>query len=213
MKNNPNNIFSETKKVIIFIHSENQFIIDESVMSEAVYIKLAKEGIRGTEKSRAYYLAELRKAAKTDKPYIVMEFEPFICDHIESMMRTKRKYYFWNWNFIIFFHADSCPQGEKPNPMYNLSYEKLEILWPLYYFPIIIKYTLPVQYVLEISDLQNIMIDLKAFESTENLWDMAFSLRQPAFPFYEINRVIMRNYIDSRIREAMIRKKMECMAA
>ena len=128
MKNNPNLILNETKKTVIFIHSQNQFTVDESIMKEAVYIKLAKEGLRGTEKSKPYYIAELRKAAKTDKPFVVMEYEPFIVDHIESMMGIKNRYYLWDWRFFIFFHADTCPDNEEPSPMHNLNNEKLDLL-------------------------------------------------------------------------------------
>ena len=214
MKNNENLIFEEAEKTVLFIHSANQFIIDETVTAEAVYIKMAKEGLRGTEKSEPYYLEEMRKAAKTDKKYLIMEFDPFICDFIETMVKTPGQYNFCHWKFCIFFHADTCPPGEEPNPMYNLNDDKLKILWPLYHSEFFYMYTIPVGHTLNISDLEKMRKDLTGPETVKELRRLEWNLRKGrkperlSFPFYEIDEEKIREYIDRRLGEMIRKKKM-----
>ena len=114
MKNEGNKVFSETEKTVIFIHSAAQFEIDKTVTAEAVYIKKAKKDRRKSGKGIVYYLHEMREAAKSDKKYLIMEYEPIIGILIEALIRAPEQYHFCGWQFYTFFHADTCPEGVTP---------------------------------------------------------------------------------------------------
>ena len=214
MKKDENMIFSQTIKTVIFIHTANHLVIDSNIMADASYIKLAKEGLRETEGSEPYYLNEMRKAAKTDKKFIIMEFDPFICDLVERLIKTP-EYNFWRWRLYIFFHADVCPPGEEPSPLYNLNDEKLGFLCPLYYSPFILKYTIPVGHILTLSDLDKMRKDFTGPETAKESRRLEMCIKKGiiperlSFPYYEINERKMRDFIDRRLMELIRCKKMK----
>ena len=117
MKNEENKVFSNTQKTVIFIHSAVQFTIDKSITEEATYIKMANPKWKRSSKRVFYYLCEMREAAKSDKPYLIMEYEPVLGSTIDALMRAPEQNNFYQWRFDTFFHADTCPEGEKPDPM------------------------------------------------------------------------------------------------
>jgi len=203
MKNDENKIFSETEKTVIFIHAANQFIMDNTITSEAIYIRLADEELRGTERSEPYYLEELRKAARSDKNYIIMEFDPFICDLVDKLIKSP-EYDFWRWHLYVFFHADTCPPGEEPSSMHNLDDEKLGILWPLYHSEFILKYTIPVGHTLTLEDLHKMRKDFTGPETVKELRRLEWSIRKGikpkrlSFPFYEIDNKTMKEFMKRR---------------
>jgi hypothetical protein len=202
MRGEGDKIFGESEKTVIFIHTINQFVIDKSIMAEANYIKLAKEEWQGKDEFIYYYFGEMREAAKSDKKYIVMEYEPAIAEMIDMMMKIPGHYNFCNWKFLLFLHADTCPQGEEPNPIYNTSDEKIDMAWRLMGFPFILSYTLPVGYNLTIEDLENINHDLsgpQTPEEMEELLQIIKSGKKPKkqfFPFYEVDPDKLKEYID-----------------
>ena len=202
MKNNKNKIFSETEKVLILNHSASQFTIDESIKAEAVCIPLAKEGLKGSMAKRdKFILEELRKAAGTDKPFIIMEFDPRICFVMEHLLQKKGQYNFYKWSVYIFFHADTCPEGAEPSPFYNLDYEKLEVQQSIPYCPFIVSYTIPPGHVLTATDIQNMKKDRAGPETEEELKKMMWYLengKKPpklSFPFYEIDIIKIREHV------------------
>jgi len=207
-----NKVFGETEKTIIFIHTANLFIIDGTITAEAVYIKQAEEGY-GTERSEPYYLDELRKAAATDKDFIIMEYDPFICDVIENLITgVPKQYNLCRWCLLIFFHADTCPPGEENHPMYNLNDEKLEILWPLFYSQFFYLYTMPVGHTLTLMELKklkngNVGPDTTVEEFEEYLRNTKLGIfPKPVFPFYDIDDKKMIEFIDRRLMNAIRRK-------
>jgi len=159
MKKTGNKIFSETAKTVLFIHRANCFIIDKSITEDAVYIKLAKEEWKESGESVLYYMREMKEAAKSDKKYLIMEYEYVIGYLIEELMKAPGQWNFTKWWFRAFFHADTCPQDEEPNPMYNTDDEKMDVLWQMCYYPFISKHTIPVGHTLTAHDLQRMEKD------------------------------------------------------
>ena len=97
MKNTENKVFSDTAKTIIFTHPAVQFTIDETLKAEAVYIKKAKKDRKKSGKSLIYYAGEMRAAAKTDKHYLIMEYEPIIGTLITALLMAPEQYNFCRW--------------------------------------------------------------------------------------------------------------------
>ena len=74
MEKSDNSPFSETEKTVIFLHSEVSFEIDQKIKDDAYYIKKAGED----EVAALHYVRELRKAALSDKNFIIMYYEKLI---------------------------------------------------------------------------------------------------------------------------------------
>ncbi|MCL2128999.1 MAG: hypothetical protein FWH35_01425 [Treponema sp.] len=203
MKNKESRFLGEQGKTVIFVHTANQFSINNSIMANAVYLRFAGNGLRRPRKSESYYLEELKKAANTDKEFLILEFDPYICGLMEKLINTQEND-FRHWKLYIFFHADSCPPGEEPHTMYNLDDDKLGILWPVYNYPFIARYTIPVGHTLSALDLLKIKKDLTAPKTVEELrrseWNMkrGRETEKASFPFYEINEIKMREFINRR---------------
>ena len=206
-----NKAFGDSDKTVVFVHKACKFDIEESILEEADYIKQAEKGY-GTEKSEPYYLQEMRKAAATDKKFIIMEFDPFICDVIETLItRAPGQYNLCHWGFYIFFHADSCPSGEEDSPLYNLNDEKLAILRPLYYSEFFYKYTMPIGHTLTLEELKKLKNGIVGPETTvEEFQEYVENFKkgilpEPLFEFYEIDRKKMKEYINRKMREGIKR--------
>ena len=203
MKNEGNKVFSETEKTVIFIHPAAQFVIDEAVTAEAAYIKKAKKDRRKSGKGLIYYLHEMREAAKSDKKYLIMEYEPIIGILIEALIRAPEQYNFCRWHFDTFFHADICPEGVTPDPMYNCNDEKMEVLLGFYNCPFVWKYTIPVGHNLTLSDLQKLRKDYSEPQTVKDLRRLAWNMRKgikpkKLFPFYEADYKKLMDYADRR---------------
>jgi hypothetical protein len=201
MKINSNKIFSESEKTLIFIHKEINFIIDKSVMEEAVYIKLAKEEWKESGESILYYFREMKAAAKSNKKYLIMEYEYITAFMIEELFKVSGQYNFYKWKFHIFFHADICHEGKEPNPMYNDNDEKLALLWELFSYSFIFMYTIPVGHTLTIADLQRMEKEARGPETEEELKELIENMKnnnkkEPLFPFYETDYEKLKKYID-----------------
>ena len=190
MKNTENKVFSDTAKTVIFIHPAVQFTIDEKLNAKALYIKKAKKDRKKSGKSRMYYAEQMREAAKTDKDYLIMEYEPVIGELIENLRNLPGQYNFCRWHFDTFFHADTCPEGAKPDPMYNANDEKMKVLWWFCNHPFIWKYTIPVGHVLTLSDMKKLRKDYSEPESVKEIRRLMWNLRKgikpkQIFPFYQ----------------------------
>ena len=201
MKIEENRVFSDTKKTVIFIHPTARFVIDKSIMAEAVYIKLAKKDKRKSGKRIIYYLHEMAEAAKSEKNYMIMEYEPLIGTLIEALMRAPEQYNFCNWHFYTFFHADNCPEGALPDPMYNINDEKLDVLLGFHNYYFIWKYTIPVDYNLTLTNLQKLKKDYSEPQTVKELRRLAWNVRkgikpQKIFPFYEPDYEKLMAYAD-----------------
>ena len=200
MKGNGNKIFGESEKTLIFIHKESSFTIDKSVMEEAVYIKLAKEEWKESGESILYYYREMKAAAKSKKKYLIMEYEYINAFMIEELLKAPGQYNFFKWKFHIFFHADTCPEGKEPNPMYNASDDKLALLWELFSVSFIGMYTIPVGHTLTIADLQRMEEDARGPETEEKLKEMIENMKngtkkEHLFPYYETDIEKLKEYI------------------
>ena len=194
-----NNIFSETAKTVLFTHPAVQFTVDQSITKEAAYIKLAKEEWNDSGESILYYFNEMRNAANSDKKYLIMEYEPVIGETIKTLMEVPDKYHFCDWSFYTFFHADTCPQGEEPNLMYNTNDEKIEILSQFFNYSFILLNTIPPDYTLTAVDLQNIK-DYFSFvpETVEEFEATLKNPRKPPFPFYEPDLLKLKAYLNKK---------------
>ena len=84
MTHEENNIFSETAKIVLFIHPATHFTIDQSITNDATYIKLAKPEWNESGESILYYLNEMRNAAHTDKKYLIMEYKLVIGETLRA---------------------------------------------------------------------------------------------------------------------------------
>jgi len=203
MKDTENKVFSDTAKTVIFTHPAVRFTIDETLKAEAVFIKKAKNDQKKNGESLIYYAEEMRAAAKTDKQYLIMEYEPLIGTLIEVLMQATEQYNFIRWRFDTFFHADSCPEGAEPDPMYNANDEKMEILLGFYHYPFIWKYTIPVGYNLTLTDLQRLKKDYSEPETPEEFELLMSNLKKgikpkKLFPFYEADYEKMMDYYNRR---------------
>ena len=203
MKNTENKVFSDTAKTVIFTHPAVQFTIDETLKAEAVYIKKPKKDRKKSGKSLIYYAQEMREAAKTDKNYLIMEYEPLIGTLIEVLMQASEQYNFTRWHFDTFFHADTCPEGAAENPMYNVNDEKMEVLLGFQYCPFVCKYTIPVGYTLTLSDMQKLRKDYSEPETPKEVRRLMWNLRKgikpkKLFPFYEADYQKLMDYANRR---------------
>jgi len=200
MKDNGNKIFSETEKTVIFIHKASSFIIDKPVTEEAYYIKPAKEEWKESGGSVLYYYREMKTAAKSDKKYLIMEYNEVVAFMIEELIKMPDQWNFTKWKFRIFFHADTCPEGSEPNPMYNANDEKMDILWTMYSHPFTFMYTIPVGHTLTIADLQRMEKEAKGPETEEELKELIENLKnniikEPLFPFYDTDYEKLKEYV------------------
>ena len=179
MENTANAPFSETEKTVIFLHSAVSFEIDQKIKDDAYCIMKAGEG----EEAVLHYVSELRKAALSDRNFIIMDYEYIIGFLINMLMQAPGQYNFYGWNFNIFFHADTAPAGVKQHEMYNAGDEKYQILRELLDCPIIIKYAVPVGYTVD--DFQKIKGFFKEPDDIESFKELFRNPRKPPFPYYE----------------------------
>ena len=147
MKKTDNAPFTETEKTVIFLHQAVSFEIDQKIKDDAYYIKKAGEGAEAIP----YFVSELRKAALSDRNFIITDYDKRIVFIINMLFQTPGQYNFCGWSFNIFFHADTAPAGVKQHEMYNDGDEKYQILRELLDCPIIIKYAIPVSYTVTFS--------------------------------------------------------------
>jgi len=197
MTHEENNIFSETAKTIIFIHPAAHFIIGQSITNDAAYIKLAKPEWNESGESILYYLNEMRDAANSDKKYLIMEYEPVIGETIKTLMEVPEKYHFCDWSFYTFFHADTCPPDEEPNPLYNTNNEKMEILSQFFHYSFILLNTIPIGHTLTATDLQSIKSYFSFVPETVEEFEATLkNPRKPHFPFYEPALVKLKAYLN-----------------
>ena len=206
MKNEENQIFSETAKTVLFVHAADKFTIDQSITSDAVIIQPPKKEWEGTGEVIFYYMQLMREAAKSGKNYIIMEYEPIIGATIEALIKAPEQYNFISWQFDTFFHADTCPEGVTPDPMYNANDEKMEILLGFYHYPFIWKYTIPVGYNLTLADLQRLKKDYSEPETPEEFELLMSNLKKgikptKLFPFYEADYEKLMDYANRREKE------------
>ena len=206
MKNTENKIFSDTKKTVIFIHPAVQFVLDGSITGQATYIKMAEEDLHDSGENIFYYMQAMREAAASDKPYLIMEYEPVLGGTIDALMRAPEQYNFCGWHFDTFFHADTCPEGAAENPMYNANDDKMEVLLWFQYCPLVWKFTIPVGYVLTHSDMQKLRKDYSEPETPKELRRLMWNLRKgikpkKLFPFYEANYQKLMDYANRREKE------------
>jgi len=203
MKNTENKVFNETEKTVIFLHTAVQYVMDKTITEQATYIKKAKEELNGSEESIFYYLNKMREAAKSDKKYLIIEYEPVIGGTIEALMKAPKQYNFCQWSFYTFFHADICPDGVEPNHKYNANDEKMEILAEFYGYPFILKYTIPVGYILTVSDIEKIKSEFTGPQTVKELRRLFWNVRKGIkpkkhFSFYEPDLEKLKDYIDRR---------------
>jgi hypothetical protein len=198
MKNEENRVFSETEKTILFIHPAVQFTIDQSVTADAIYIKLAKEEWKESGEDIFYYLREMRAAAQSGKKYLVMEYEPIIGATIEALLLAPGQWNFCRWLMYTFLHADTCPEGAEPSPMYNANDEKMEVLRGLFNYPFIIKYSIPAGHTLTAADLQRMKKDFSGPETPEEFEELLRNKPKPLFPFYEIDNAKLKEFVGKR---------------
>jgi hypothetical protein len=78
MKKSENAPFSENEKTVSFLHSER----DQKIKDNACYIKKAGEG----GESALHYASELRKAALSDRNFIIMDYEKTIVSIINMLL-------------------------------------------------------------------------------------------------------------------------------
>jgi len=204
MKNEENRVLSETEKTILFIHGAVHLTIDGSITADAYYIKQAKQELKGTGESIFYYLHEIREAAKSDKNYLIMEYEPVIGETIEALLKAPGQYNFCHWNFYTFFHSDTRPEGAEDNAWYNSNDEKMEALWGFCNYPFISLYVIPVGKTLTVLDLQKIKKEHSEPETPKEfrrmLWNMKKGIKpKPEFPYYQINHEKLKAYIETQI--------------
>ena len=198
-----NRILGETEKMIIFVHKAVQFNIGKSITEDTTIIPPALEEWQGTGESIFYYMLELREAAKSDKKYIIMEFEPIVGETIKALMLVPEQYNFYKWNFFTFFNADSCPAGEKYNPMYYANDDKMSVLLDLFNYPFIFNYTIPIGYYLEAEDLEKMKKDISGPRTEKDFRRMMWNIRKGkkperlSFPFYETDYERLKVYIES----------------
>ena len=74
MENTANAPFNETEKTVIFPHSAVSFELDQKVKDDAYSINKAGEGAEAIP----YYVSELRKAALSDRNFIIIDYEKTI---------------------------------------------------------------------------------------------------------------------------------------
>ena len=197
MTHEENNVFSETAKMVIFIHPAVHFIIDQSITENAAYIKLANPEWSESGESILYYLNEMRNTANSDKKYIIMEYEPIIGETIKALMEVPGKYHFCDWSFYTFFHTDTTPQGEEPNPMYNTNDEKLEILSQFFNYSFILLNIIPPGHTLTATDLQSIKNYFSYVPETAEEFEATLKTpRKPHFPFYEPDLIKLKAYLN-----------------
>jgi len=210
-----NKIFSESEKTLIFIHKESDFTIDKSVMEDAFYIELAEEKWKGSGENVLYYYIGMKEAAKSNKKYLIVEYEYIIAYLIEELLKAPGQWNFTKWKFRIFFHADTCPEGKEPDPMYNANDEKLDLLWELNSFPFIFQYTIPVGHTLTIADLQRMEKESRGPETVEEFKELFENVKkgirkEPLFPYYETDYEKLKEYISrhkGQQKKAKTRKK------
>jgi hypothetical protein len=195
MRNTENFVFRDTKKTVIFIHKANSFIIDKSVTAGAFFIKLAKEEWKENGESVLYYYGRMKAAAKSDKKYIIMEYEAAIGEIIDELLQAPGQYNFCRWLFYAFFHADTCPEGSEQSTMYNTNDDKMDVLCQMYGFPFISAHTIPVGYTLTVFDLQRLYKDFSPPETVEELEELFKNPKKdPVFPFYEADYEKLKEY-------------------
>ena len=88
MKKSDNAPFSETEKTVIFLHPAVSFEIDQKIKDDAYRIKKAGEG----GEAIPYYVSELRKAALSDKNFIIIDYEKTIVFFINTLLQTPGQY-------------------------------------------------------------------------------------------------------------------------
>ena len=147
----------------------------------------------------------MKAAAKSNKKYLIMEYEYIIAYMIEELLKAPGQWNFNRWYFRIFFHADNCPEGKEPDPMYNANDEKLDLLWELNRFPFIFKCSIPVGHTLTIADLQRMEKDARGPETVEELKELFENVKngirkEPLFPYYETDYEKVKEYIARQIR-------------
>ena len=181
MEKSDNSPFSETEKTVIFLHSEVSFEIDQKIKDDAYYIKKAGED----EVAALHYVRELRKAALSDKNFIIMYYEKLIGFLINILLQTPGQYNFYNWSFNIFFHADTAPADGKQHEMYNAGNEKYQVLWDLLGCPFIFKYAIPVGYTVTYDDFRKIKEFFKEPEDIEAFEKLLKNPPRSPLPYYE----------------------------
>ena len=181
MEKSANAPFSETEKTVIFLHPAVSFEIDQKIKDDSYCIKKAGEG----GEAALHYVSEMRKAAVSDKNFIIMDYDKTIVFIINMLLQTPGQYYFCGWSFNIFFHADTAPTGGKQHEMYNAGDEKYQILWELLECPIIIKYAIPVGYTATYDDFQKLSGLFKEPEDIESFEELLKNPRRPPLPYYE----------------------------
>lgn len=194
MEKSANAPFSETEKTVIFLHSEVSFEIDQKIKDNAYCIEKAEEG----EVAAIHYVRELRKAALSDKNFIIMHYEKVIGFIINILLQTPGQYYFCGWRFNIFFHADTAPAGVKQHEMYNANDKKYQILRELFDCPFIFKYAIPVGYTATYDDLRKIKDFFKEPEDIESFEELFKNPPQSPLPYYETDYKRLKNFIKKR---------------
>ena len=124
-----------------------------------------------------------------------MEYEPVIGVMIDALMKAPRKYNFCYWHFDAFFHADTCPPGAEPSPMYNTNDKKMEMLREFFYCPFIWTHTIPPGHTLTADDLRKMKEIFAVPETVEEFKEMFRNPRKPHFPHYETDHTKLKAYI------------------
>jgi len=187
-------------KTVIFRHPAAVFSLDENIWNNAKYIKNHRPEDGKSE--GLYYAEAIGRATVSDKPFIVINYNPIIAGFFELLLTNSYSNKYMDWSFIAFFHDDKA-SGKMQERQNVTDVLKRNTLLNISNYGFIVKYTITPGYTVTEQDIRAINDFLKEPEDIESFEEILAKLREPPFPFYDSFAALRELYTCDRHQSCM----------
>ena len=166
-------------KTVIFCHPAAVFQLDENIRGKAVFIEDCNP--ENTWSRVMHYEKEIRKAANSDKLYVVVKYNQFMAECFEALLTDPDSCNYKDWSYMTFFHDDEA-YGTKE----KISREtKRDILINMSGFAFMMRYTVKYGYTVTEQDIKAINDFWKEPEDIDSFEKFFTNPSEPPFPYYD----------------------------
>jgi len=175
--------FVVPKKTVIFCHPAAVFKLDINIRRNAVFINEQKQEDNRSE--GIYYIEEVKKAADSDKFFIVVNYSWLVALIFKLHLTKSDKHDIAEWRFMTFFHDDKDSGTGQKSQDIPLDLKR-DVLIDMLHCNFLAKYTVPYGYTVTERDIKAIDEFWKEpdVKLTKEFKELSRKKREPHFPFY-----------------------------
>ena len=169
-----------TPKTVIFRHPAAVFKLEKKIKKQAAYIKDCY--LENHEEKVLYYALAIKKAAESNKSYVVVNFSQLLIQIFEAILTDPDRWDYKDWSYMTFFNVDE-DSGKNDKISNDV---KRDILCGMYHNSYLMKYTVPWGYTVTEQDIKAIDEWWDWPNKVKTIEELFTGSRKPPFPFYDV---------------------------